>query len=447
MRTTSYRQHSCTVFEHRFDMPLDHLRPSDPAAGNPTIEVFAREIVREGGEDLPYLCFLQGGPGYGGPRPGDFRDGWIGRMLQDHRVVLLDQRGTGQSGRLDARSLIEGGTFTTADGQVDHQRLADYLMLFRQDQIIRDAEVVREALTGGAPWSTLGQSYGGFLTLTYLSLFPQSLSKCLITGGLAGLVHVDEIYQRTYAATAARNHSYFRRYPGDEQVIREVAAHLGDTEEFLPTGERLTPARFRSIGMGLGAATRTDLLHYLLEGPWVSVGGTRRLSSQFLEDITQAIAIAPMYAVLHETIYAGATPDLSGTATQWSADRLSRTIPGFIPDAHPLDMSEPYYLTGEHMSRSFFESSPALQPFLGAVDILAARTDWPAVYNPEVLARNEVPVAAAIYYDDMFVPRELSLDTASLIGAQFWVTNEYQHDGLRAGGSTVADRLLGILSD
>lgn len=445
MRTASYIQHSCTITEHRFEVPLDH-RTSSPGA--PTIEIFAREVVRPGGESLPYLVYLQGGPGYGAPRVQDFRESWLGRLLEDHRLVLLDQRGTGQSGRLDARSLIEESRFRSADGALDAQRLADYLMFFRQDQIVFDAEFVRRELAGDEPWSTLGQSFGGFITTSYLSLAPEGLKKSLITGGLPGLVHVDDIYRRTYAATAARNRAYFSRYTGDEQTVREVAAHLADTEETLPTGERLSPARFRMIGMGLGTTTRTDLLHYLLEGPWVSVNGSRRLSSQFLEAVGAEIGVAPMYAVLQEAIYAGATPGLAGTATAWCADRLAEEVPGFAKDADPLDSSQPYYLTGEHMMRRIFDEDPALVPFAGVCDILAARTDWPTVYLPEVLAHNTVPVAASVYYDDMFVPRDLSVETAEAIrGARTWVTNEYQHDGLRASGTAVVSHLLDLVAD
>ncbi|QWW19556.1 alpha/beta fold hydrolase [Schaalia sp. 19OD2882] len=445
MGTVTYRQHSCTVHEHRFDVPLDHMRAV--GADNPTIEVFAREVVRDGGEDLPHVVHLQGGPGHEAPRNGDFHDGFVGHLLKDHRVVLLDQRGTGQSTRLDVRSLLEGGDFTGTGGTVDAQRLADHLALFRQDQIIRDAEVVREALTGGKPWSTIGQSYGGFLTLAYLSAFPEALTKCLVTGGLAGMVHVDEIYRRTYAATAARNETYFRRHRADRRTIREIAAHLRDTEELLPTGERLTPARFRLVGMSLGGSLRTDLLHYLFEGPWVTVGGRRRLSADFLAQVGTQLAWTPMYAVLHEAIYAGATPDLAGTATNWSAERLSREVPGFHPDADPLDEAEPWYLSGEHMTRAAIAEDPATRPFLEAVDVMAARTDWPAVYLPEVLKDTEVPVAAAVYHDDMFVPRDLSLATADLVGARTWITNEFQHDGLRASGGTVVDRLVDLLAD
>lgn len=439
MRTLTYVHHGVTVHEHRFAVPLDHF--ASVSQGSETIEVFARELVRDGGERLPHLVFLQGGPGGQGPRQGDLASGWIGAALKDYRVVLLDQRGTGLSTRLDAQSL--------ADLPSDQAR-ADRVALFRQDQIIADAEVVREELTGGAPWTTLGQSYGGFLTLTYLSMAPQGVAASMLTGGLPGLVGIDDIYHLTYERTAARNRAHFARHPEDEQTIREVCAHLRDTEERLPTGERLSPTRFRMIGMGLGMQTRTDLLHYLLEGPWVSVRGEKRLSEAFLDAVWADVQMAPMYGVLQESIYAGATPALVEAAapTNWSAERLARHTPGFVPDADPLDTTEPYYLTGEHMMRAVFEEDPHLRPLLGTTDLLAERTDWRPVYLPEVLAQTSTPVTAAVYYDDMFVPRELSLDTAAQIrGARVWVTNEYQHDGVRASGGRVFERLHAMLTD
>ena len=52
------------------------------------------------------------------------------------------------------------------------------------------------------------------------------MKASLITGGLPGLVHVDEIYRLTYERTAARNRAYFQRHPGDERTVRELCAHV-----------------------------------------------------------------------------------------------------------------------------------------------------------------------------------------------------------------------------
>jgi hypothetical protein len=78
--------------------------------------------------------------------------------------------------------------------------------------------------------------------------------------------------------------------------------------------------------------------------------------------------------------------------------------------------------------------------------VLFAHEDWPDLYDPQRLAANEVPVAAAVYLDDMYVDAAHSLRTAETIrGLRLWATDEYEHDGLRAGSGRVLDRLLGML--
>jgi hypothetical protein len=56
-----------------------------------------------------------------------------------------------------------------------------------------------------------------------------------------------------------------------------------------------------------------------------------------------------------------------------------------------------------------------------------------------------VPAAAAVYYHDMYVPRQLSMSTAAAIrGMRPWVTGEYEHDALRVSGGRVLDRLIAM---
>jgi len=136
--------------DHLVEVPLDHSSPDDGR----TIEVFAREVVAAGREreELPWLVFLQGGPGGKSPRPGDGAgDDWLRHATRTHRVLLLDQRGTGRSTPLTRRTVV---------GWSDAE-IAAYLRLMRADSIVRDAEVLRDRVAGGRPWETLGQSYGG----------------------------------------------------------------------------------------------------------------------------------------------------------------------------------------------------------------------------------------------------------------------------------------------
>jgi hypothetical protein len=84
-----------------------------------------------------------------------------------------------------------------------------------------------------------------------------------------------------------------------------------------------------------------------------------------------------------------------------------------------------------------------LQPLGAAAELLAERDSWPLLYDPIMLGANEVPVAAAVYFNDMYVDRDDSLRTAvSIRGLRPWVTSEYEHDGLRVSRGAVLDRLI-----
>jgi pimeloyl-ACP methyl ester carboxylesterase len=424
---TTFRHPGTVLTDHTFAAPLDHARPDGDQ-----IEVFAREIVAASKADradsLPWLVFLQGGPGMAAGRMVG-RESWLDRALDDYRVLLLDQRGTGRSARITARSLARLGS---ARAQ------ADYLSLFRADSIVLDAELIRRELAGGQPWSVLGQSFGGFCAVSYLSFAPHGMREALITGGLPGLeAHPDDVYRITYPIVAARNAAHYDRYPDDVERARAIARYLAGHDVRLPGGARLTVEAFQAIGGLLGSSTGTHELHYLLENPWDGDGG---LADAFLFEIEPRVSFAtvPLYAVLHEACYA------QGAATNWSAQRVRAEYPRFDAAA-ALDGDAPLLFTGEMIYPWMVDNDPVLWPLRDAADLLAAKEDWPPLCDPARLGANEVPAAAAVYYNDMYVPRELSMATAARIrGLRPWVTSEYEHDGLRVSAGKVLSQLIAM---
>ncbi len=420
----TFRHPGTVLTDRTFSVPLDHSRPDGEQ-----LEIFAREVVAtaSAGADLPWLVFLQGGPGFGAQRPVS-RDAWLERALRDFRVLLLDQRGTGMSTPANRLTLARlGGPAAQAD----------YLAHFRADSIVADAELIRRQVTGGAPWSVLGQSFGGFCAVSYLSLAPGGIREAFITGGLPGLTTTaDDVYRLTYRQVAANNRAHYDRYPEDVELARNVARALSAAPVTLPDGSRLTVERFQSVGQMLGSGDGSHRLHYLLEDPFA---GTQ-LSDDFLHRMNQYLTFAagPLYAVLHEACYA------QGAATNWSAQRIRAEF-GEFDAARAIDGDEPLLLTGEMIYPWIFEHDPVLRPLTDAAALLAEKQDWPRLYDPAQLARTDVPVSAAIYYDDMYVPRELSVRTAqSITGLRPWVTSEYQHDGLRVSNGAVLDRLIAL---
>ena len=313
---TAFRQVGTVLTDRTFSVPLDHGK-----SDGEHIEVFAREVVAADGKpaDLPWLVFLQGGPGFGAPRPIG-RENWLDRALRDFRVLLLDQRGTGRSTPANRQTLARLG---------DAKAQAGYLTHFRADSIIADAELIRPQVTGGAPWAVLGQSFGGFCTVSYLSMAPVGLSEAFITGGLPGLTATaDEVYRLTYRQVAAKNRSHYERYPQDVTQARLVASALAERPAVLPSGGSLTVERFQSLGHILGSSTGTHTLHYLLEDPFA---GTE-LNDDFLyrAEAQLSFASAPLYAVVHELCYAQGRGDPMGSAA--SQIRVPRVLGRSCPE-------------------------------------------------------------------------------------------------------------------
>lgn len=393
----------------RLDLPLVHSDPDDPR----TIQVYARIVATPEGLDKPYLVFLQGGPGCDSPRP-TLTDpqfpGWLARALQDYRVVLLDQRGTGLSSPV-----------SEPVGSAEDQ--AEYLTHMRADEIVEDCEDIRRHL-GVEHWAALGQSFGGFTLLRYLSAHPESLTAGYFTGGLSAVGHhPDSVYAVTFAGMERKSLEYYRRFPEDRDKVRALVDLAAEGGVRTPWGDVVTASRVRSLGNNLGASGGAEKLHYLLE--------LEPSSRAFRYDLAEMLPFGgrnPLYAVVHESCYA------DGATTGWSA---ARTMPKSFQD-------DPTLLTGEHLFPEWFDTDSALQPWKDVAHLLAYHP-WPRLYDADALRAAQVPCAAAVYYHDAYVPLQYSMETAALLPDMHpWVTSEYEHNGSNASGGAVLDRLIGL---
>jgi pimeloyl-ACP methyl ester carboxylesterase len=408
---------------HEFRVPLDYSNPNSEQ-----ITVFAREAVEPTKEkdNLPWLVFFQGGPGFGSPRPTE-NSSWLKRALQEFRVLLLDQRGTGRSTPVTAQSLARLG-----DGAAQ----ANYLRHFRADAIVQDAEMIRRELLGDAgKWSILGQSYGGFCVVHYLSVAPEGLREALITGGLPSLTRpAEEVYRATYPLVRAKNQRYYARYPQDAALAQAIAQRLSSEDVRLPNGDPLSVRRFQKLGFHFGMSDGYEKVHYLLEEAFIEGARGQEFSYAFLRGFDQSFDFDtnPIFAILHESIYC------QGRSSRWSAEFVRGEFAEFN-----WQPGAPLFFTGEMIYPWLFEEYRELRPLQAAAEILAAEEEWPLLYDVETLRHNQVPCAAAIYYDDMYVPRPYSEETAATIGGMcVWITNEFEHNGLRVDGERLLDRLL-----
>ncbi|KAF2144780.1 uncharacterized protein K452DRAFT_306549 [Aplosporella prunicola CBS 121167] len=421
------------ITEHVFEVPTDW---SSPETSRP-LRLFARSArkaekpaVPSSAEDerkaaqLPFMLFLQGGPGFGCRSPHEM--GWTHQVLErGYQVLCLDQRGTGLSSPLTASTLGLRG---------DDDVQAAYLRKFRADSIVKDCEAVRLALTADYPdekktWSVAGQSFGGFCITTYLSFFPEGLREAFFFGGLPPLVeNPDEVYPRTFKKVIERNKAYYEKYPEDVARVKQIVSLLrkfGDSTVRLPSEGSLSARRFLQLGINMGFHGGIDSTHEIVlraSNDLAIFGHLTRPTCSLIEQ-TLPFDDHIVYAILHEPIYCQ-----GNNAANWSAHRIQQQFPEF-----DLDTDGPLHFTGEMVFPWMLHDYAELRGVAGPAEKLAAHADWPALYDAEQLARNEVPTYAAVYMEDMYVDFEHSMNTARAIkGCRTFVTNVMYHDAVRS---------------
>jgi len=490
--------HRVVVTEHKISVPLDY-----DGSNQERIDVYFTIVEKVNDEqpwtalaDLPptkraqayvanarmenadsMVLYLQGGPGFGAPTPIvslslAANGSWGAKALESYsRLVLMDQRGTGRSSPLSRQTLEMHfpGLLDENDDKTT-QEVAEYLTLFRADSIVQDAEEIRDSLLlpydkvddmTGRPWGcALGQSFGGFCMLSYLSLVKDAPRICLLTGGIAPiLTSTDEVYRCLWMRVRERSLQYYSMYPGDVAQVKKIVRLLLDSPVSLPGGGTLTARRFLQIGISLGGSPSAFAsLHDLISCAFVDApNGQEAVSMTFLKALEsmQAFDNHPIYFWLHESIYADGTKH---PPTEWTAHRQYEKLCNEREefDFHKTCVSEtmPVLFFGEMvfpwMAEDFAGlNSPSLRKVAEAI---AVKSDWKPLYDLQrmkaALSSGQSRAAAAVYFDDMYVDFNACHDAFKVGGpldkCKVWITNEYQHSGLRDAGSSVFEKLHGM---
>ena len=314
-------------------------------------------------------------------------------------------------------------------------------------------------------------------------------------GGGSASSTADRVYDLLFDRVVAQNAKFYRRYPRDAARARAVVpalAALPGGGAALPSGGVLTPRGFQLLGLaGLGSGGGFDRLHYLLERALCPRTG--EVSAGFLKGYENWMSwdANPLYALLHESIYCDGGP--SGSSS-WAAERARQrgtvtlqhaststsgdaaaaaaaaapngksppsttatrtattTSPVTLPRPEAFDAlaaaraGRDVLFTGEMVFPWMFEEVGALRPLAPVAERLARKSDWPRLYDLRALRACRVPVAAAVYWEDMYVDFELSQRTARRVPTlRQWVTSELMHSGIRDDGARVFEHLMGLV--
>ncbi|KAF3204698.1 hypothetical protein TWF192_011275 [Orbilia oligospora] len=447
-----------SITEHFFSVPLNYTKPDGHE-----ITIFARlvkkfekpvkpgkrkakkedngeEGEREEGDDRSYLCYLNGGPGFNNTTP---KAEYVSKFIdKGYTIVLLDQRGTGLSECICPEN-IPGDT---------PEEQADYVSHFRADNIVRDAEVVREKLVGKeGKWSLAGQSFGGFCIATYLSFRPEYITEAFMFGGIPpiGENTPDQVYTNLYKRLADRNTVYYTKYPQDIERVKKIAKYLGENEVRLSNGGTLTIDRFRDLGISFGMHGGIDGIHKLVFRAHNDITRFGKILTPTLSLIQsyQSFDDHVIYCILHEAIYCQ-----DGNASDWSANRILlqqsdnrlRSYDAYLASSTPSlpGTLGALFFTGEMIYPSMLTSYASLKPLKQIAEILAAKKWEGRLYDLDRLAQNKVPVYAATYLEDMYVDFELTrVFVRRTKGVKEWISNGVMHNGISAKAGEVIGKL------
>lgn len=472
------------------------------------------------------MIYLQGGPGFGCAAPvsglslTSSKSSWASAVLLGEvtnldgstfdRVILMDQRGTGRSSPITKQTLrrmfpnlflLDSNVENESDAEMQLKEAqmsetvtaaSSYLTKFRADSIIRDAEWIREVLCRSwtpmtskstedaddkddfppRPWgAALGQSFGGFCLMTYLSSIMHPPQICLFTGGIAPMnTPIREVYDRLWLRVEERNRKYYDTYPGDVVVVKKIVRRLISIPALLPGGGMLSARRFLQLGLGLGGSPASAFanLHAVISSAFLD-DNDDELSRSFLKKVeqNQSFDDAPLYFLLHESIYADGP--MAGP-TKWAAHSSYECYKIWVNDAHlPVfdysitsnDNSRPTLFFGEMvfpwMTNDYEEVSG--RGMVALSEALATKDDWLPLFDAKNMQRAliggdnriESPRTKAVsisYYDDMYVDFDCAMKLVKrdgpMEGVKVWITNEFQHSGLRDDGANILSKLVSM---
>jgi pimeloyl-ACP methyl ester carboxylesterase len=160
--------------------------PVDRAGGVPG-SITLHYAVQKSGAGRPLLLALAGGPGQGAVSLASSFALSLEPMLAKFRLVVLDQRGTGQSGSLDCPNLQAlGSVDLVSPAQIAScaERIGPRRAFYGTADSVADIDALRERL-GVEKLALFGISYGTFVAAQYARTFPDRVDRLVLDSVVA----------------------------------------------------------------------------------------------------------------------------------------------------------------------------------------------------------------------------------------------------------------------
>jgi pimeloyl-ACP methyl ester carboxylesterase len=292
-------------------------RPLDPTGAIPgRISIFFEYYPHSGpGKPQGTLAATEGGPGYPATLSRDDYLALFKPLRRRHDFLLMDNRGTGQSGAMDCRELQTADQWTVALTAACGRSLGEGAPLYSTAYAADDLAAILEALDIGRI-DLYGDSYGTYFEQVFALRHPNAL-RSIVLDGAYPLNGPDYPWYPSYAPAmrdkfniACRRFEPCARLPGssidhilpvlEELRLRPFHAHAADSDgkdrEFTADASQLAIVMY-------GGAPALATVRELDAAARAFVGGDR----------------IPILRLMAETISGVDSRDPAADATRWSA--------------------------------------------------------------------------------------------------------------------------------
>lgn len=409
----------------------------------------------------PMILYLCGGPGADNPpcRVPKMNH-WL--LQKGYQVLYLDYRGCGASSPVRSTTLKQRGL---AD---DPQKMAQYITHFGQDNIVRDLEAIRLCLSSVIParghgdmrkdpikWTILGQSYGGYISLTYLSMHPEGLQEVFITGGLPPCgMDIQDYFRVEYVDIVAQNKAFYTSYPDADVLVRHLLRLITEIgPKNIPMSGRgyMSGQKLLTLGRQFGSKVGFSEVYNLLRKIQHDLDTMRTLAETTVDEFESILHVdeRPLYPILLEQTWC------SGGSTRWAAESVARQLPGFqylradengvYPDPSLTPDDQPIYFTANTYCRFHFDTHEELIDLKATVDLLSEHP-WKCPYDFDKLRRNplDVPIFAISFVQDMHLDLGVAGETAKKVGGLHLAIDPGWHQDIRHKPAAVLDNLFRV---
>jgi pimeloyl-ACP methyl ester carboxylesterase len=309
------------------DVPSDYTKPAGAKIG---IHVTIAPAYRESASKDP-LFILAGGPGQAGSDVISVVNSAFRRARATRDIILIDQRGTGRSGKLDCESRPEHETMSEDELLKEVgacvAKLGKPWGDYSTANSARDIEEVRKAL-GYGQVNVFGASYGTRLGQAYGRMFPASVRTLVLdgvaapeqvipAGGKDGQAALDRLFQqcddnapcaKAFPNLRAEFAALVQRVNGDKLVLDIANPRTAQASKVKMTSSRFLRTVHSVLYSPVDSRRLPFLLHSAFEGRWEPFIARSNVATDFSAD--GDISFVMNLAVTCAEDYPRLTPEL-----------------------------------------------------------------------------------------------------------------------------------------